>query len=314
MKPMQLNSLNSIIIILIVFLSVFSCSGPKDRISKVDKNLSNDILMEYGEYVYQREDCSSCHTLSILEESATLISLDGNKGYRSPVWMYLFLQNPKEMMSGTTMPSYSHLSEVGLSKGTLSKVLKNKGVSSSKSIDEYWLKLNEQVDEYQVNLESLRYSTSTELISSELIPLVAFLQRIPPSEHLMYLDSLEAVKQKEKEQVLEYYYQHSDSIIDSFSSRSESLTRGGKLYATNCTVCHGEKAQGLIGPNLIDEYWITGSDNESKLKIIMEGNQNGMPNYKYKLSPKEAVEIVVYIQSLEGTVQPNPKAPQGIKK
>ena len=195
-----------------------------------------------------------------------------------------------------------------------SKVLKNKGVSSSRSIDEYWLKLNEQIDEYLVDLESLRYSTSTELESSELIPLVAYLQRIPPSEQLMYLDSLEAIKQKEKEKVLEYYYQHSDSIVHAYSAKSESLEHGEKLYTQNCTVCHGEKAQGLIGPNLIDEYWITGSDNESMLKIIMEGNQNGMPNYKYKLSPEEAVEIVVYIQSLEGTVQPNPKAPQGMKK
>ena len=270
-----MNYKEHLIIILVVLLSVFSCSSPKEGISKVDEQISKDIIVEYGDYIYQREDCKSCHTLSILEESENLISLDGNRGYRSPEWTYLFLQNPKEMMPCATMPSYSHLLEKGLSKATLSEVLNNRGISSAKSIDQHWLKLNEQVDEYLSRLEALRYSA--ELRSSDLVPLVAYLQNIPPSEYMLYLDSLEAVKQKEKELVLEYYYQYSDSIVASFAAKQETLEHGEKLYAQNCTICHGKKAQGSIGPNLIDEYWISEGDNESILRSIMEGNQNECP-------------------------------------
>ena len=45
----------------------------------------------------------------------------------------------------------------------------------------------------------------------------------------------------------------------------------------NCVQCHADKGQGLIGPNLTDDYWIHGSNFVDSLRVIWNGVPSKLP-------------------------------------
>jgi len=95
----------------------------------------------------------------------------------------------------------------------------------------------------------------------------------------------------------------------------EVLDAGKTEYMTKCMACHGDKGQGLIGPNLTDDYWI--HDDGSVSSILHTARtgvpDKGMPAWK-DLIPDETLEAVaIYVYSLHGTNPPGAKAPQGEK-
>ncbi len=93
-----------------------------------------------------------------------------------------------------------------------------------------------------------------------------------------------------------------------------SLSDGKEIFKTNCVPCHGENGQGIIGPNLTDEYWIHGGGLKNVFKTIKYGvPAKGMLTWEGKLNPREIQETASYVLSLEGTNPPNAKAPQGQK-
>jgi cytochrome c oxidase cbb3-type subunit 3 len=88
-----------------------------------------------------------------------------------------------------------------------------------------------------------------------------------------------------------------------------------EVFTKRCVVCHGQKAEGLIGPNLTDEYWVYGADVKNLFKIIKNGTTNGMQAFNTVLKPSEIETMASYVLSLQGTNAGNPaaKAPQGEK-
>lgn len=85
------------------------------------------------------------------------------------------------------------------------------------------------------------------------------------------------------------------------------------VFVKNCAVCHGKNAEGLVGPNLTDEYWIYGGDIKNLFKTIRHGTPNGMQKFDGVLKPSQIQLIASYVLSLQGSNPPNPKAPQGEK-
>ena len=49
------------------------------------------------------------------------------------------------------------------------------------------------------------------------------------------------------------------------------LNMGEGIFAAKCAVCHGPAGQGMVGPNLTDEYFIHGGSLEAITKIIHDG-------------------------------------------
>nr|WP_321451949.1 c-type cytochrome [uncultured Carboxylicivirga sp.] len=92
------------------------------------------------------------------------------------------------------------------------------------------------------------------------------------------------------------------------------IDKGAKVFATNCAVCHLAEGQGLVGPNLTDDFWIHGGSFENIMTVINNGViEKGMIAWKGQLSDKQIHQVASFITTLQGTNPPNPKAPQGEK-
>jgi cytochrome c oxidase cbb3-type subunit 3 len=105
----------------------------------------------------------------------------------------------------------------------------------------------------------------------------------------------------------------SEEKLNAALKDESQLTKGKALYAGKCASCHGQKGEGLIGPNLADKYWINGDGNISSIaKTISEGvPAKGMPPWAAIFTEPELTQIVAFVKSLKGTSPPNGKAPQG---
>ena len=87
---------------------------------------------------------------------------------------------------------------------------------------------------------------------------------------------------------------------------------GKEIFAKTCVPCHLAEGQGLVGPNLTDEYWIHGGSIKAIFKTIKYGfPDKGMQSWQTTYSPVQMQQLASYIRSLKGTNPPNPKAPQG---
>lgn len=94
-----------------------------------------------------------------------------------------------------------------------------------------------------------------------------------------------------------------------------TLAAGQAVFKTNCVPCHGDHAQGVVGPNLTDDYWLHGDKVNDLFKTVKYGVlTKGMPTWEKILSPKQISDVVNYVKSLHGTDPAGAKAPQGVKE
>lgn len=98
------------------------------------------------------------------------------------------------------------------------------------------------------------------------------------------------------------------------------LASGKEIYDKICVTCHAPEAQGLVGPNMTDNYWIHGDSINNRITIknlydvVINGViEKGMISYKDQLTPVQIQQVLSYILSLQGTKPANAKAPQGKK-
>ena len=78
---------------------------------------------------------------------------------------------------------------------------------------------------------------------------------------------------------------------------------GAKVFADNCTACHGDKAKGnqeLGAPDLTDKIWLYGSDEATLVETITNGRAGVMPAWVGRLDPTTVKALTVYVHSLGG--------------
>lgn len=94
---------------------------------------------------------------------------------------------------------------------------------------------------------------------------------------------------------------------------ASSLGEGELTFKSVCAACHGQKGEGMVGPNMTDEYWIHGGGIKNVFKVIKYGvPEKGMISWASQLKPSDMQKVASYILTLKGTNPPNQKAPQGV--
>jgi cytochrome c oxidase cbb3-type subunit 3 len=89
-------------------------------------------------------------------------------------------------------------------------------------------------------------------------------------------------------------------VASPYIKNAAAISEGMELYSQmNCVGCHFHGGGG-IGPPLMDQKWIYGSDPENVFATIVEGRPNGMPSFRSKLTDDQVWKIVAYVQSLGG--------------
>lgn len=90
------------------------------------------------------------------------------------------------------------------------------------------------------------------------------------------------------------------------------IAKGKDVFAANCVSCHGNNGEGIVGPNLTDDYWIHGGGIKNIFTTIKVGvPAKGMISWQTTLNPKQMEAVSSYVISLKGTNPPKGKAPEG---
>ena len=93
-----------------------------------------------------------------------------------------------------------------------------------------------------------------------------------------------------------------------YEQNAYHLSQGKALFsAMNCNGCHSNGGGGM-GPALIDDVWIYGSDFVNIAATIRDGRPNGMPTFGRVLPPGQIFELAAYVRALGGLV-PTSAAP-----
>ncbi len=86
-----------------------------------------------------------------------------------------------------------------------------------------------------------------------------------------------------------------------------TVAAGREVFAHRCSPCHGENAEGRVGPSLTDSTWLYGGDTKSVLQSVREGRPKGMPKWKSELNDEQIKAVVAYVISLSSGSQQEKK-------
>jgi cytochrome c oxidase cbb3-type subunit III len=94
-------------------------------------------------------------------------------------------------------------------------------------------------------------------------------------------------------------------VKNHYAENAYATSEGQRLFsAFNCVGCHAHGGGGM-GPALMDDKWIYGSDPQNIYATIVEGRPNGMPAFRGKIPQPQVWQLAAYVRSLGGLV---PKA------
>jgi cytochrome c oxidase cbb3-type subunit 3 len=93
------------------------------------------------------------------------------------------------------------------------------------------------------------------------------------------------------------------SIKGPYSENAYALSEGKRLFSSyNCEGCHFMGGGGM-GPALMDDTWIYGSDPANIFSTIVEGRPNGMPSWGAKIPRYQIWQLVSYVRSMSGLIK-----------
>jgi cytochrome c oxidase cbb3-type subunit III len=129
------------------------------------------------------------------------------------------------------------------------------------------------------------------------LPLVHMIDFLPGAE-LQSSIANAAFQQEQREAALE-----ASGAFD-----KDPIAAGQKYYRTFCVSCHGAAAEGGIGPNLHDAFWIHTPYVDS-IRVVISGGvpAKGMPTWGPILGDRKINVLAAYVCSLWNT-----PLPQGI--
>lgn len=112
------------------------------------------------------------------------------------------------------------------------------------------------------------------------------------------------------------YAAYAAKPIEELVRDPKALRIGQRLFANNCTACHGADARGGYGyPDLTDNDWIYGGQPETIKLTILNGRMGVMPPFAPALGGDEGIaNTIAYVLSLSGHKVDAQKAEAGKQK
>ena len=97
--------------------------------------------------------------------------------------------------------------------------------------------------------------------------------------------------------------------VEEVAKDPQALKMGGRLFASNCSVCHGSDAKGAYGfPNLTDQDWRWGGATADIETTIKGGRHAAMPAWGEVLGDQGVHDVAAFVTSkLDGR-----KLPEGV--
>ncbi len=94
--------------------------------------------------------------------------------------------------------------------------------------------------------------------------------------------------------------------VEEVAKDPQALKMGGRLFASNCSVCHGSDAKGAYGfPNLTDKDWRWGGEPETIKASIMEGRHGVMPGWAEVIGEQGVADVAAFVlTNLDGRTLP----------
>ena len=102
-------------------------------------------------------------------------------------------------------------------------------------------------------------------------------------------------------QVAPLFAEYAATPIAELVNNEAALQTGQRIFASNCSVCHGSTAKGSQGfPNLTDNDWLYGGTPEDIVKTITHGRAGMMPakGVMPSMTDEQIDQTVQYVRSL----------------
>lgn len=93
-----------------------------------------------------------------------------------------------------------------------------------------------------------------------------------------------------------------EDVLIALGEDGTAVEAGQAIFGTHCAVCHGDDAQGNIGPNLTDPNWIHGgsaSDIHHSIRVGVP--TQGMPAWGRTLGGESVQQLTAYVLSVRDT-------------
>ncbi len=104
-----------------------------------------------------------------------------------------------------------------------------------------------------------------------------------------------------------------DEVLVQLAADRLAVRGGARTFSQNCAKCHGSSAEGNIGPNLTDQFWIGGHAPVDIYQTIVDGRSGkGMPPWGLQLGPGACKQVAAYVLSIKNSNVPG-KEPQGTR-
>jgi mono/diheme cytochrome c family protein len=91
-----------------------------------------------------------------------------------------------------------------------------------------------------------------------------------------------------------HQFHRADPYIQNVLARSGDPVKGQEIFQLNCAVCHGNKAQGLVGPTL--SHVAARKSRVGLIDQVISGKTPPMP--QFQPDPQTMADLLEYLESL----------------
>lgn len=86
------------------------------------------------------------------------------------------------------------------------------------------------------------------------------------------------------------------ALASSASADPAAVARGGRVYAENCSTCHGEEMQNN-STIAFDLRKLKADEHERFISSVTNGKNNVMPSWDGALSPEQIEDVWAYVRA-----------------